>query len=188
MGVKSKIKKWISTKIVNLLAETKEQAPFIIKKSHNIRVGKENYHNGNLIVKGKGVLHIGSYCAFGQDIKIILSNHNYEFPSIQYTLYMKNFGGLPYEITSGSTEIGSDVWIGDNVVLLPNVKIGNGVIVGAGAVVTKDIPDYAIVGGSPAKILKYRFSESKIKDLNDKKWWDWTDEEIGKNKDFFFKK
>ena len=75
-------------------------------------------------------------------------------------------------------EIGHDVWIGTNVTILPSVKIGNGAIIAAGAVVTKDIPDYAIVGGVPAKVLKYRFSDDEIKRLNQSKWWEWPDEKI----------
>jgi acetyltransferase-like isoleucine patch superfamily enzyme len=152
----------------------------------NIVCGRESYHNGNFQVKGRGKATVGNFCAFGQDIKFILSNHNYQYPSIQYTLYNRIFGALPYEKRSGTIHVGHDVWIGDNVVVLPNVKIGNGACIGAGAVVTRDIPDFAIVGGNPAKLIKYRFSENQIKKINELQWWHWNDKQIAENRAFFF--
>lgn len=71
-----------------------------------------------------------------------------------------------------STEIGNDVWIGNNAIIKYGVKIGDGSIIGAGAVVTKDVEPYSIVGGVPAKIIKYRFTEEQIRFLNEFKWWD----------------
>lgn len=75
-------------------------------------------------------------------------------------------------------EIGNDVWIGQNAVIMDGVKIGDGAIVAAGAVVTKDVAPYAIVGGVPAKLIKYRFDEATIKDLLRLKWWELSDKEI----------
>lgn len=75
-------------------------------------------------------------------------------------------------------EIGNDVWIGYGVMIPNNVKVGDGAIVAAGAVVTKDVPPYAIVGGVPAKVIKYRFPEDKIERLLELKWWDRPVEEI----------
>ncbi len=187
MGIKIKIKRWIGQKIIGIIKDSQSNSPELILNSKKVKVGKKNYHNGNLIIKGKGNLEIGNYCAFGQDIKIILSNHIYKYPSLQYSFYRENFEELPYEMDRGSTTIGSDVWIGDNAILLPNVKIGNGVIIGAGSIVTKDVPDYSIVGGNPAKIIKYRFSENQIQELNNQQWWNWDNEKIIQNRDFFFK-
>lgn len=86
-----------------------------------------------------------------------------------------------------SIEIGSDVWIGDNVSVLPNIKIGHGAIIGTGSVVTKDVEPYTIVGGVPAKFIKDRFTEASKKILLTSEWWNWDDETIKANKDFFFK-
>jgi len=186
MGIKRKIKKWLALRLKNLLKNA-DSGPFLIVCNYKIKSGIYSYHNGNMIVKGMGKLIIGSHCAFGQDIKFILSNHTYEYPSLQYSLYLRCFNGLPYDKKRGETIVGSDVWIGDNAIILPSVTIGNGAIVGAGSVVTKNVPDFAIVGGNPAKVLKYRFNENQIEKLNESKWWNWSDEEIIKNRDFFFK-
>lgn len=86
-----------------------------------------------------------------------------------------------------NVEIGNDVWIGYGVMIPNNIKVGDGAIVAAGAVVTKDVPPYAIVGGVPAKVIKYRFSESKINKLLKMQWWDKPYEEIKKNLDLFIK-
>lgn len=84
-------------------------------------------------------------------------------------------------------EIGNDVWIGWNAVIMPGVTIGDGAIVAAGAVVTHDVPCYAIVGGVPAKVIKKRFSDEIIKQLMKIKWWNWPDEKIKENLELFYK-
>ena len=82
--------------------------------------------------------------------------------------------------------IGNDVWLGSNVLVANNSNIGNGVIAGAGTIITKDVPDYAIVVGSPARIVRYRYSDKQIEELNRICWWDWDDEIIRERyMDFF---
>lgn len=82
--------------------------------------------------------------------------------------------------------IGSDVWLGRNVIITNGANIGNGVIAAEGAVITKDIPDYAVVAGVPARIIKYRFLPYKIDALNKIAWWNWSDEKIRECYDDFF--
>ena len=82
--------------------------------------------------------------------------------------------------------IGNDVWLGRNVIITNGSNIGNGVIAGAGAVITKDVPDYAIVAGVPARILRFRFEPDQIESLNKIKWWDWSDDKIRENYDDFY--
>lgn len=82
--------------------------------------------------------------------------------------------------------IGNDVWLGKNVIITNSVKIGNGVIAGAGAVITKDVPDYAVVGGVPARIIKYRYTPEQIEALNKIAWWDWSDDEIRNRYEDFY--
>lgn len=81
--------------------------------------------------------------------------------------------------------MGNDVWVGCNSVLISGVKVGDGAIIGAGAVVTKDIPPYAIVVGVPARVIKYRFDEEVRERLLQIKWWNWDDEKIKRNIGFF---
>lgn len=83
-------------------------------------------------------------------------------------------------------EIGNDVWIGANVCILPGVKIGDGAIIATGAVVTKDVEPYAIVGGVPAKIIKKRFDDNVIKKMLDIRWWDWPLQKIEENIEYFY--
>ena len=81
----------------------------------------------------------------------------------------------------GDIVIGNDVWIGFEAVIMSGVTIGDGAIVGARAVVTKDVPPYTIVGGVPVKEIRKRFSDERISELLNLKWWDWPEEKIQMN-------
>jgi virginiamycin A acetyltransferase len=83
--------------------------------------------------------------------------------------------------TKGNTLIGNDVWIGYNATIMPGIKIGDGAIIASNSTVTKDIEPYSIVGGNPSKEIKKRFSNKKIEQLLELKWWDWNIEKITKN-------
>ena len=125
---------------------------------------------------------IGKYCAISWDTTINAISHPYNHLTISafpYVPYVGNFVTERKQFYNKVT-IKNDVWIGANSVIMPNITIGNGAIIGAGAVVTKDVPDYAIVAGVPAKIIKYRFSEDIIQRLLILKWWD-LDPKIIKN-------
>ena len=94
-----------------------------------------------------GPLEIGNKVMMGPDVVILTHTHNIDRTDIP----MGDQGSRVSKVT-----IGNDVWIGMRTIIMPGVKIGNGAVIGAGAVVTKDVPDYAIVGGVPAKVIKYR--------------------------------
>ncbi|PIP53334.1 hypothetical protein COX08_01545 [Candidatus Beckwithbacteria bacterium CG23_combo_of_CG06-09_8_20_14_all_34_8] len=86
------------------------------------------------------------------------------------------------ELTNkGDTVIGNDVWIGYDALFMPGVKVGDGAIIAAKSVVTKDVPAYAIVGGNPAKIIRMRFDERIVALLLQLKWWDWDKKKITQN-------
>lgn len=129
---------------------------------------------------------IGKFCSIARNVSIQSHNHNFRRLST-YFVNKNLFGGSESEdITSkGTIEIGNDVWIGAHSVILSGVKIGNGAIIGANSVVSKDIPDYAIAVGSPAKVVGLRFQQSIVDKLLLEKWWDWPLEKIITNKDLF---
>lgn len=171
-------------------------APYLIESAKHITVGRMSYHNGNFIVQGSQDVKIGSYCAFGENVRIITENHDYNYPVMQYTFYRHYFGkehpGVSKyppnkERTKGGVEIGNDVWIGHNTTILSGVKIGNGAILGNGCIVTKDVEPYSIVSGIPARKIKMRFNEEIIKYLQEIKWWNWSENKIKQNEKFFYK-
>lgn len=143
-------------------------------------------------VKGHGEINnikIGRYCSIADKVDINPPQHPSDWLSIsarQYNagfLEFNRFGGKDVRVLEWETEkrveIGNDVWVGTNAVIMGGVKIGDGAIVAAGAVVTKDVPPYAIVGGVPAKVIKYRFDEATIKELLALKWWDYDIADFG---------
>lgn len=118
---------------------------------------------------------IGKYCAISWDTTINAVSHPYDHISVSAFAYVPSVGNFVNKKKTDRHQhvtIKNDVWIGANCVIMPGVTIGNGAIIGSSAVVTKDVPDYAIVGGVPAKIIKYRFSDEEIERLLAIKWWE----------------
>ena len=103
------------------------------------------------------------------------------------TQFEKNNVLYHYPVNKDKLKIGNDVWIGSHVLVNGGVHIGNGACIGAGAVVVKDVPPYAIVGGVPAKIIRYRFSEDIITKLQGLQWWDMPEEKLKENINLFQK-
>ncbi len=156
---------------------------------NNVVLGSYSYIGKNSLIQN---VKIGKFCSIANNVIIGLGKHpvkNFSTSPIFYrkkntlgiNLFKENMDFNQYE----ETIIENDVWIGARVIILDGVKIGNGVIVAAGAVVTKDVPDYAVVGGVPAKIIKYRFSKSKMEYLLKHSWWDYDLKKIKKNIDKF---
>ena len=148
-----------------------------------LKVGK-SVRFSPLHFRVKGNVEIGNYCAIGNDVKIISGNHNYGLPALQTQVYKEKLH-VKYPSTPLKCVIGNDVWIGDGAIILPGVEIGNGAVIGAGSVVTKNIPPFGIAVGNPAKVFKYRFSEEIIDFLQKIQWWNWSDQKIKRNKNFF---
>lgn len=143
---------------------------------------------GTEIVKTR----IGKFCSIGPDCKIGLGKHpSHTFVSTHPAFFSTleqaqvSFVDKSYFEEYENIVIGNDVWLGANVVVVDGVSISDGVIVAAGSVVTKDVPPYAVVGGVPAKIIKYRFDEDEIKQLLKIKWWDMNIEYLRKNVEKF---
>jgi len=124
---------------------------------------------------------IGNYCQFAASVVIGLRNHIFTNFTINDFPYLYN--EQIYNLCDGMFEgyfnkIGHDVWIGKDVIIVQGVEIGNGVIIASGSVITKSIPPYMIVGGNPAKVIKYRFPEEVIKKLENLHWYEWSLEDI----------
>ena len=91
----------------------------------------------------------------------------------------KSIKGHPW--SKGNVNIGNDVWIGQNATILSGINIGHGAVIATNAVVTKDVKDYEVVAGNPAKVIKKRFDEDTINRLLELKWWDWDSEKVNSN-------
>lgn len=146
-------------------------------------IGRASY--GDLEVrswKEGATLKVGAFCSFAAGVKIFLGGEHrtdwvttFPFPA----LWKAQAGHIPgHPKTRGDVVIGNDVWIGAEAVIMSGVRIGDGAVVGARAVVTRDVPPYAIVAGNPAVLIRLRFAEPVIERLRQIAWWNWSDERI----------
>ena len=170
-----------------------------IVKNPNIMVGDYTYYDDFESVENfeKSVkylfdfigdkLIIGKFCMIASDVTFIMNGGNHLSDAIStfpFAIFGEDWSnameGKEYP-TKGDTIVGNDVWIGYGTTIMPGVAIGDGAIIATKSVVTKDVEPYAIVGGNPAKEIRKRFSEEKIKELLEIQWWDWPIEKITEN-------
>ncbi|MBU1158563.1 MAG: CatB-related O-acetyltransferase [Candidatus Thermoplasmatota archaeon] len=124
---------------------------------------------------------VGNFCSISVGVRMLGGG---EHPLNMVSTYplrtlLMRADGNNYDVKSkGPTSIGNDVWIGVDALILSGVSVGNGAVIGAGSVVTANVPPYAIVVGNPARIIGYRFSEDRIEKLLKIEWWNWSDEAI----------
>lgn len=170
----------------------------------NIEVGDYTYYDdpdGPDAFQTKCVLHhydfigdrliIGKFCAIAEGARFIMNGANHMmsgFSTYPFNIFGQGWaeGFDPEEWRAelrGDTVVANDVWIGMEAVIMPGVSIGNGAIVGARSVVTGDVPDYAIVGGNPARVIKMRFDAGTVERLLAIAWWDWPAETVTHNLD-----
>jgi len=146
----------------------------------NVRMGKYSDMGYDCVVVDT---EIGAFCSLGSGINIGGASHSMDWVSTSPVFnankdhIKKKFSRHEYQY-SLTTKIGSDVWIGDKAMIKAGLSIGDGVVIGMGSVVTKNIPSYEIWAGNPAKMIRKRFSEDVIEYLTKMKWWDLDDREI----------
>lgn len=171
---------------------------------YHTEIGRYSY--GPICREHWFIERIGSFCSFASGVEAVF-NHEKRFITTHPIIYAgqtdankktnyREYAGEDWYMEGikphsdvlkfRRSKIGNDVWLGRNVLITNGADIGNGVIAGAGAVITKDVPDYAVVAGVPARIIKYRYSAEQIEQLNKIAWWDWTDDEIRDRFDDFY--
>ena len=152
----------------------------------NCKIGRYTRIKPGCVFKN---VDVGSFCSIANSVMAGLGMHPTQYVSTNSIFYKAGINDKFAKPISFSEEkritIGNDVLIGNGAVILDGVKIGNGAIIAARAVVTKDVDDYAIVGGIPAKTIKYRFDENVRKTLLEIKWWELSDDEISNVLDIF---
>jgi acetyltransferase-like isoleucine patch superfamily enzyme len=150
---------------------------------HNTSIGDHSYINGHARIKNTT---IGKYCSIASGVKIVLGAHPTNLISLHPAFYavnkpMETFADQQYFKEYLEVKIGNDVWIGEDAIIPGGITIGDGAVIAARAVVTKDVAPYSVVGGVPAKHLKYRFDEDKLKQLREIRWWDRDEKWIKEN-------
>lgn len=150
-------------------------------------IGKHTYGQASTAVWNEGSngkLYIGNFCSISENVKIFLGgNHRvdwvttYPFGHINTHLFNK-FDGFGHPSSKGDVIIGNDVWIGEGAKIMSGVTIGDGAVIANNSHVVKNVAPYSVVGGNPAKHIKFRFTEAQINQLLKIKWWNWDDEKI----------
>jgi acetyltransferase-like isoleucine patch superfamily enzyme len=129
-------------------------------------------------------LTIGRYCSIADKVEILLGgNHRTDWgTTYPFSAFRELWSSAPpseeYHTSRGDVTIGHDVWLGSGAIIMSGVTVGHGAVVAAHAIVTKDVPPYAIVGGNPARVIRYRFDEDTVAALLDAKWWDLPREKV----------
>lgn len=155
----------------------------------NAKIDNYTYIQSNSVIS---FTNIGKFCSIASNVHIGLAEHPTNFISTSPIFY-DNTQPLPFFFTKKKefkniylqTTIDADVWIGQNVIIKSGVSVGAGAIIGAGAVVVKNVEPYSIVGGVPAKHIKYRFDELLRYQLIESKWWEYEDEQIEELSSYF---
>jgi acetyltransferase-like isoleucine patch superfamily enzyme len=160
-----------------------------IENLHLLRAGRGTYFDRTINIlswSDKFFINVGKYVSIGRDCNFFLhANHRIDWITTSSQLWgpvNDQIANMHMEMghptCNGDINVGCDVWIGAKSTIMSGIKIHDGAVVAAGSVVTKDVPPFAIVGGNPAQIIKFRFSPEQIHSLLEIKWWDWEEEKI----------
>lgn len=150
-----------------------------VNSPNSFSIGHESFSHSQL-----SNVNIGNYCSIGKEVLFAPLSH----PTARLTTHPLTYQNHPYvffdrdgqqwkqtvwDVEGKPVTVEHDVWIGTRSIIMAGVTIGTGAIIGSGAVVTKDVPPYAIVGGVPAKVIRYRFSQDVIEELLALRWWEY---------------
>ena len=162
-----------------------------MENSHLLHMGRLSYYDRHMNIitwSDDYKIKVGNYCSIGRECNMFLhANHRPDWVTTSTTLRgwvtpetdaMLKTMGHPH--CKGDIVIGNDVWIGAKATIFGGVKIGDGAVIGAGSVVTKDVEPYSIVAGNPAKFIKNRFTKEQIEKLMHIKWWNWDHSKVEK--------
>lgn len=148
----------------------------LLEEYHSVQIGRYSY--GDVLKPGlmPAGTKVGNYCSIGTGLIVRRRNHPTDRPVMHPFFYNSRLGLLERDTVPGDEDnplkIGHDVWIADRVTILPGCKVvGNGAVIAAGSVVSRDVPPYAIVGGVPARLIKMRFDPERIEKIEASKWW-----------------
>ncbi|MFC6864705.1 antibiotic acetyltransferase [Halomicroarcula sp. GCM10025817] len=166
-----------------------------IEVADRARIGPESRLEGTVIVgagtnlvrgvEAVGDVRFGKYNAIARRATLESRNHEMHRPSLQMRFYRDRLDDELPHVSDGPIRTGHDVWLGADVTVLSDVEVDTGAIVGARSVVTDDVPPYAIVAGVPAEHKGWRFDANTREQLLDIAWWDWSDDRIARNAEFF---
>jgi acetyltransferase-like isoleucine patch superfamily enzyme len=159
------------------------------RPSRHVTIGRHTYGVTEFTVFNATPDHpvvIGSFCSVADGVQIHGESNHANDRASTYPFRVRLQGLAEPAQGKGKVTIGNDVWIGSRAIILSNLEIGDGAVIGAGAIVTKDVPPYAIVAGNPARLIRYRFDPETIAALAAICWWNWPDEKIIAELDSFY--
>jgi acetyltransferase-like isoleucine patch superfamily enzyme len=152
--------------------------------SSGVTFGRGVDVRGHCIIGGDAPIDIGNYTGIATRAQIRASNYDTRYANMAPLLHHRL--GLPLPARpSRPINVGAVCWIGTNVLILPGVTVGHGAVIGAGSVVTKDIPPFTIAAGTPARVIRNRFPEDEIARQLELAWWDWPESKMRQNLQLF---
>lgn len=158
--------------------------PLRARLSRRTSVGANTWLNGAARCKGGGSITIGPHCAIGEGLLVTTTNHDTRFANMMLHLHWQH--GFVDLDEPADVRIGPASWIGDRVTVLGGAHVGTGTVIAAGSVVTRgDYPDYAILAGVPARVVRVRAEPDVVSTLVDTRWWDWPADRVARNREFF---